>query len=202
MSSGFYGFSQIRSGLLFDLSDSWTKNELWPSEYGDHNYGSDQSHIVVENRKWKSRMSFGIGYQIQYEKNRYLFDAAVLYQNKGVHVSYFETGKDYEYTKRLNGIGFKLIINRYIWDKFYLGIGCEPIFWGNTHVSKTVHKKYWDTPLVAQAGYNFKNIQLNAFFKYGLFPIFETVGMTHKAYGRDLGISLFIPLDSFKQLLH
>lgn len=183
----------IRHGVIVGVSDSWLKTSGYPgmSDYTGA-YG-------ITKEKWKPRISFNAGYQIQFDiREKYVLDAALLFQSRGVHVKYRpSTNVVVDETKRFNSIALNGVFSYKIWKGIRAGLGIEPTYYWNTDYWGNGKKSVFDYPLVIKAGYDFKVVEVSLSYKNGFNSIMSTVGHAFDAKSRDIQMSVFVPLGKF-----
>ncbi|MDR2956338.1 MAG: hypothetical protein LBV43_14795 [Prevotella sp.] len=182
----------IRHGVIVGVSDSWLNRSGYP---GGGGFGYGEQYGIVDG-KWKARISFNAGYQLQFDiKEKYVLDAALLFQSRGVHVFYMPSNiSTVDETKRLNSIALNGVFNYRIWKGVKAGLGIEPTYYWKTGYWTNQKKTVFDVPLVAKVGYDFKVMEISLSYKHGINPIVEGVGYTYKAKSRDIQLSVFMPL--------
>lgn len=185
----FMSQSQVKSGIVFSLGDSWMHKKEVGLKY------PTESPWGEKDGKWKHRFSYNIGYQFQYEfKSHILIDAALLYQGRRMHVSYTKSaGNTYEKTKLFNGIALNGVVGYKLWKGLKLGIGVEPTIYFNTNMGYNLEDNKFDIPLVAKIGYDFKWFQLDLSYKNGFKIIYRNYAVG-KPETRDLQLSIFLPI--------
>jgi len=181
------GYSQIRSGVIAGISDSWLDKGLVLLGYGSQ-YG-------LKDGEWKHKPSFTVGYGFQFDvKKSFVIDAALLYHSRGVHVAYNSTFTDFtDESKQLNVLSLNGVVNYKIWKGLSVGIGMEPTWYLNTKIADNIVSNALDFPLVVKTGYNFKIMEVSLSYKYGFESIYKGV-ITKEAVPRDLRLSVFVPL--------
>jgi hypothetical protein len=162
-------------------------------DYPDGGFGLPSG---FENEKWKARPSFNLGYQLKFDiKERYVLDAALLFNSRGVHANVIEFDiEKVNETKRFNAIALNGVFNYKIWKGIRIGAGVEPTFYWNTKYWDNLKKTAFDVPLVVKAGYDFDFMEVSLSYKHGLSPIIEGVGHAFEAKTRDVQLSVFVPL--------
>lgn len=180
-------FSQIRSGVIAGISDSWLDKGLILTGYGDQ-YG-------LKDNKWEHKPSITIGYGFQFDvKKSFVIDAALLYHSRGVHVAYNTTFTDAtSESKHLNALSLNGVINYKIWKGLSVGVGMEPTWYLDTKIADNTIGDALDFPVIVKAGYNFKIAEVSLSYKYGFETLYKGV-IVKEAAPRDLRLSVFIPL--------
>jgi hypothetical protein len=181
----------IRHGVVVGVSDSWLNRSGYPG--GGYGYG--EQYGIVDG-KWKARISFNAGYQLQFDiKEKYVLDAALLFQSRGVHAFYMPSNVTaINETKRFYSAALNGVFNYRIWKGIKTGLGIEPTYYWKTGYWTNLKKTAFDVPLVVKAGYDFKVMEISLSYKHGISPIVEGVGYTNKARSRDIQLSVFVPL--------
>lgn len=178
---------QFRSGIVVEMADSWVKRQTAMYTRPDDPYT-----VIWDSDKWHPGFSFSVGYKVQYEVKKYMFDIALTYQNRGIGVTFLDD--DEKQTARLQAIGGNIVINRFVWNRLFIGLGVSPVYYWDNRVFNNQQKTYWQFPAMGQLGYDFGVLQVSAFYKHDFKPILEYLNATQRVYMRDLGVSVFVPL--------
>ncbi|MEG1616161.1 MAG: hypothetical protein RR202_07610 [Bacteroidales bacterium] len=180
-------FSQFRNGVVLEMADSWVRRQASMYTRPDDPYTP-----ILESDKWHPSFSFNIGYKIQYESKRYMYDLSLAYQNRGIGVTFIdETEKQ---TTRLQSVGMTISVNRFVWNRLFVGIGACPSYYWDNRTFNNKQKTYWDIAAMGQIGFDFQFMQVSVFYKNGFKPVLEYLKSTQRVYTRDFGISVFVPL--------
>lgn len=183
------GYSQMKSGLIIGVSDSWLNSgDAHTSSYGGQ-YGE-------KGGDWKHRLSFNIGYQLSFDlKRNFVLNTSLQYQLRGVHAAFSRTVEDVvDETENWNSLCLHGSLDYYIYKGIYVGAGLEPTCYFNTWLPDNLgSKQVFDVPVLGKVGYDFKLLKIALSYKHGFAKVYWS-SMYPKVTTRDLQLSVFIPL--------
>jgi len=204
--SAFYGYSQVKSGIIFSGGKGSLSNVVFPDRYVIND------DILCENMQWNYEYKFDvrIGYKIRLEPQSkpFFYDIDLNVGLKRFNTNFTGTYNVYipkdNSNEEENVVGFSsgnfghtyysLSVNP-SWNYrlirgLYAGAGIEPTWYkGDIPGSK---KWKFDLPLTAKVGYDLKFIDFSISYKYGLFDAIQSEYLK-SAKSRNWQISVFIP---------
>ena len=207
--SVLYGYSQVKSGIVFGGGKGSISNVVFPYESF-----IDMNGNVIENLQWfyKYKFDVTIGYKFRIEPQHkpFFYDIDINLGLKRFNTGYtsplvpyipegvtnddemeYLIGADGHFGHTYYSFSMNPSWNYRLFRGLYAGAGIEPTLY---HKDGATSGEKWkcDLPLTAKVGYDLKFIDFSINYKYGLFDTME-----HEYLGpakfRNWQLSVFIP---------